>query len=236
MKYPLHKKIEKDLLEKIKSGEYPLNEIIPTEMELSETYNVSRPTIRQAIQSLVNAGYLEKRRKRGTIVKKPKIEQEFARSIESFDSEIYRKGMFPKTKVLSFTKTNATHAIAKNLELNVGDQVYKLVRLRFAEDQPVVFVTSFIPYDLVPHLDGVDFSQHSLYKTFEQMGHPVCSVRRKLEISNADETLSYLLDISENDPLFLFHTQGFTEKKTPIEYSIAKYRGDINHFIFEVSN
>ena len=235
MKNPLHKKIEMDILKKIESGEYPLNELIPTEMELADSYDVSRPTIRQAIQSLVNAGYLEKRRKRGTIVKQPKIEQEFTRSIESFNSELYRKGLFPQTQVLSFTKTKATKDVAKNLELNVDTPVYKLTRLRFAKDQPVVFVTSFIPCEMFPHLNEIDFSQQSLYKTFEQMGKPVCSARRKLEIASADETLSHLLDISENDPLFLFSTQGFTAEKIPIEYSIAKYRSDINHFIFEVS-
>ncbi|MCL2559098.1 MAG: GntR family transcriptional regulator [Turicibacter sp.] len=235
MSAPLHRKIEQDIREKIKTGVYPQNETIPTEMELSEIYDVSRPTVRQAVQSLVNEGYLEKRRKRGTIVKKAKIEQEFTRYIESFDSEIYRKGMFPKTRVLTFTKTEATEEVAENLELNLGDPVFKLTRLRFAEDKPVVFVTSFIPYYLVPELDQIDFSSNSLYATFHAMGHPIQSASRKLEITLCDETTSYLLDIQENDPLFYFHTRGLTANQVPIEYSIAKYRGDINSFVFEVS-
>ena len=86
------------------------------------------------------------------------------------------------------------------------------------------------------HLHLIDFSQHSLYATFKEMGHPIQSASRKLEITTADETISYLLDISENDPLFYFHTQGFTENQIPIEYSIAKYRGDINYFVFEISS
>ena len=236
MKIPLHKKIEQDIRKRIKSGEYVENETIPTEMELSDAYGVSRPTIRQAIQSLANEGYLEKRKRRGTIVKKPKIQQEFTRYIESFDSEVYRKGMFPKTKVLTFAKTSATKEVAENLNLNAGDPVYKLTRLRFAEDKPVVFVTSFIPYHILPDLNQIDFSKHSLYATFKEMNHPIHSASRKLEITTADETISCLLDIEENDPIFYFHTQGFTENRLPIEYSIAKYRGDINYFVFEISN
>jgi len=236
MKPPLHKKIELDILSRIKSGEYVENETIPTEMELSDTYGVSRPTVRQAIQSLVNEGYLERRKKRGTIVRKSKIRQEFTRYIKSFDSEMYTKGILPKTKVLNFTKTTAIKEVAVNLNLNEGDPVYKLTRLRFAEDKPVVFVTSFIPFHIVPDLNKIDFSQHSLYETFKEMGFPIHSASRKLEITTADETISYLLDIPESDPLFYFHTQGFTENRLPIEYSIAKYRSDINYFVFEISN
>ena len=237
MNTPLHKKIEQDIFKKIQSGEYSENEIIPTEMELSDTYGVSRPTVRQAIQSLVNEGYLEKRKKRGTLVKQPdpKIKQEFTRHIESFDSEVYRKGMFPKTKVLTFTKIPATKEIAQNLNLNKNDQVYKLTRLRFAEDNPVVFVTSFIPFHIFPDLKRIDFTQNSLYDVFSEMGYPIRSASRKLEITKADETISCLLDICEDDPLFHFHTQGFAEDRLPIEYSIAKYRGDINYFVLEIS-
>jgi len=235
MKLPLHKKIEHDLFKKIESGEYPENEVIPTEIELSEAYGVSRPTIRQAVQSLVNAGYLEKRKKRGTLVKRSKIQQEFTRHVESFDSEFYRKGMSTKTKVLTFTKTNATKEIALNLALKEGDLVYKLTRLRFAEDKPVVFVTSFMPDKIFPNLCQVDFAKQSLYETFREFGHPIHSVSRKLEITLADETASYLLDVLENAPLFYFHTRGFTENRLPIEYSIAKYRGDINSFVLEIS-
>ena len=236
MKSPLHKKIEHDILSKIKSGEYVENEKIPTEMELSNSYGVSRPTVRQAIQSLVNEGYLERRKKRGTIVKKSKIKQEFTRYIKSFDTDISMKGIFTKTKVLNFTKTTAIQDVADNLNLNEGDPVYKLTRLRFAEEKPVVLVISFIPYRLVPNLDKIDFSKHSLYETFKEMGFPLHSASRKLEITTADETICYLLDVQKNDPLFYFRTQGFTENRTPIEYSIAKYRSDINYFVFEITN
>ena len=236
MKPPLHKKIEHDILSRIKSGEYIENETIPTEMELSNTYGVSRPTVRQAIQSLVNEGYLERRKKRGTIVRRSKIKQEFTRHIKSFDSEMSTKGILPKTKVLNFTKTTATEEVATNLNIREGDPVYKLTRLRFAEDKPVVFVTSFMPYEILSGLDKFDFSQHSLYETFKVMGFPIHSASRKLEITTADETISYLLDVPENDPLFYFHTQGFTENHLPIEYSIAKYRSDINYFVFEITN
>lgn len=236
MKVPLYKQIEQDLLEKIESGEYGENDTIPTEIELSESYGVSRPTVRQAVQALVNAGYLERKKKRGTQVVRTKIPQEFTRYVESFDSEFYRKGLTSKTKVLNFRMTNATKEVAENLNIEENEPVFKLVRLRFVEDKPIVFVTSFIPCNLVPDLSEVDFSDNSLYTTFREMGYPLESVSRRLEIIQADETTSDLLDVPVKDPLFYFITSGFTKNKTPIEYSVAKYRGDINYFVFEITN
>ena len=235
MRIPLHKRIKKDLLDKIKSGTYAENETIPTEMELAEIYGVSRPTVRQAVQSLVNEGYLEKRKKRGTVVKKPKIQQEFTHVIESFDSEMNRKGILPKTQILSFTPVKANEEVAENLDLQRGADVYKLIRLRFAGDKPIVLVTSYIPCHLFPDLQMVDFTQELLYTTFEKLNHPIRSVSRKLEVIKADETTSDLLDIEEDEPLFYFHTQGFSDNRLPVEYSISKYRGDLNYFVFELS-
>lgn len=235
MKLPLHKKIEQDLRQKIQSGEYLENDVIPTEMELAEIYQVSRPTIRQAVQTLVNDGYLEKRKKRGTIVKQPKIQQEFTKVIESFDSEMNRKGIKPKTKVITFKVIEANEEVAENLELTVGAKVYKLIRLRYAEGKPTVLVTTYIPYAEFPTLKEVDFTQTLLYQTFTDFGRPICAVLRKLEVMQTDETTSDLLDIDEHDPIFYFHTQGFTRERVPIEYSISKYRGDTNAFIFEIS-
>ncbi|MGM0216619.1 GntR family transcriptional regulator [Enterococcus sp. AZ109] len=235
MSIPLHKKIRKDLLQKIKSGEYAENEIIPTELELADIYGVSRPTIRQAVQSLVNDGYLEKRKKRGTVVTKPKFQQEFTHVIESFDSEMNRKGLAPMTKILAFNVVKANEEVAENLKLKKGEQVYKLIRLRYAEDKPVVLVTSYIPYRLFPNFQEIDFTTEKLYKALEEAGYPVTAVARKLEVIKSDETTSDLLDIEIDEPLFYFHTQGFAQGRVPVEYSISKYRGDLNYFVFELS-
>ncbi|MGF1992834.1 GntR family transcriptional regulator [Enterococcus casseliflavus] len=235
MNIPLHKKIRQDILNKIETNEYSENQLIPTELELAEIYGVSRPTIRQAIQVLVNEGYLEKRKRRGTIVRKPKIQQEFTHVIESYDSEMSRKGLMPETHVLKFGVVRATEEVSENLALAPGAKVYKLTRLRFAEKKPIVLVTSYIPFHLFPELIHADFSQEKLYRKFEEMGYPVKTVSRKLEVIKADETASDLLDIDLDEPLFYFHTQGFSYDRLPIEYSISKYRGDLNSFIFELS-
>lgn len=235
-KIPLHQQIKEDLLKKIHSGYYKKNEIIPKEIDLAKQYNVSRPTVRQAVQSLVADGYLERKQRKGTLVKRNKISQEFTHIIESYDSEMKRKGLKPKTKVLMFKKEIANFDIRTNLILSEDEEVYKLVRLRYAESDPIVLVTTYLPVKFLPNFLDINFSERKLYDALTELGFPIKSVIRKLDVIKADETTSDLLDISEEDPIFYFHTVGYTNNRIPIEYSISKYRGDLNSFVFEVNN
>jgi len=227
---PKHTIIENDLLSKIKDGTYKPNTLIPKETELMTIYDVSRPTIRQAIQALVDNGLLAKRKKRGTIVKQNKISQEFTHTIESYNDDVKNKGLTPKTRVILLQKELPNEDVRKHLEIDQNSYVFKLVRLRYADEQPVVLVTSYIPYKVFPDLDKFDFNEVSLYDTLDSHDCHITQVRRKLEVMAADETTSDLLNIDENDPIFYFHTIGTTQNDTPAEYSIAKYRGDINSF------
>lgn len=231
----MHQQISQDLLLKIQSGTYPESSIIPKEVELAELYRVSRPTIRQAIQKLVNDGYLERKKRRGTIVKRKKIDQEFTHVIESYDSEMSRKGLHPKTKVLTFKEDTASEEIAENLQIKENDVIYKLVRLRYAENSPIVLVTTYLPKDNLPEFLNIDFTVETLYSSLTRLNLPVTIIRRKLDVIKADETTSDLLDIEDGDPIFYFHSIGYTHNKVPIEYSISKYRGDVNSFIFEIN-
>lgn len=229
-KIPKHVQITKDLLKKIKNGTYPPKTLIPREIDLMNYYHVSRPTIRQAIQTLVDRGLLEKRKRRGTIVKQTKIAQQFTQVIEGYDKEMSGKGLIPTTKVLFFQSELANNEIATGLRLTINDPVFKLIRLRYANFQPVVLITSYIPKKIVPNLMQEDFSKVSLYNTLEKKHASVQRVKRRLEVLKANETTADLLNIARGEPIFYFHTQGLTAENIPVEYSVAKYRGDLNYF------
>lgn len=236
IKEPIYKKIEEDIRQKILNGIYKKNSIIPKEIDLAKQYGVSRPTICKAIQNLVLEGYLERKKRLGTIVCEPKINQEFTQVIESYNSEMSRKGFKPKTKVLSFSITNATKEIAKNLNININDKVHKLVRLRYVNDEPIVLVTTYIPDKILINLKKEDFINNSLYSLLNTLNYPIFKIKRVLDVILADETTSDLLEINIGDPLFYFHSIGISNNNQPIEYSISKYRGDKNSFVFELSN
>lgn len=229
-----YEEIQKILLEKISNGTFPVGSIIPKELELAKKYNVSRPTINHAIQNLVKDGFLEQRKKRGTIVKRNKIEQEFTHVIKSYNDEMEENGLQAKTKVLFFDLVNPPLEVQEALDLTEEDQVYKLIRLRFANDSPIVLVTTYLPASPLPNLKNIDFNKNSLYDELDSRNLSIKHVIRKLEVVNADKTASTFLNIEPNSAVFLFHTTGFTNKKKKLEYSIATYRGDKNYFIIDI--
>lgn len=230
----LYDRIKDDLLSKIKDGTYAEGQTIPSELELAELYGVSRPTIRQALQILVSEGYLEKRRRRGTVVTKPKVSQSFTMTISSFEDAMRLAGRLPKTNVLVFKREHANASVCENLCLPKGRDVFKLVRLRYADELPNVFVESYIPCDLYPGLDSYDFNVTSLYAAMDECGSPVMTARRRLEVVKANGSTAALLDVEVGDPLLLFHTVARDAEGTPVEYSIATYRGESNSFEVDV--
>lgn len=229
-----YQEIEELLLKEIAAGKYPVGQLIPKEMDLVAKYQVSRPTVRHALQDLVNQGYLERKKHAGTIVKRNKIAQEFTHVIESYSHEMQHNGLRAETKVLFFAKITAPKTVAKAMKLDNGAEVYKLIRLRYADREPVVLVTTFLPAKILPDFGKIDFSKQSLYQELAKRNLAVVHVKRKLEVKTADAEIANLLDIDQNAPVFYFHTHGYSSGEQLVEYSIATYRGDLNYFLIDL--
>ena len=230
-----YKKIETILKQRIIDQTYPLNSLLPTELELAQEFNTSRPTINHAIHNLVQEGLLEQRKRLGTLVKRNKIQQEFTHLIQSYNQEMSTKGLKTKTKVLYFKKITPNSEVQAEFNISASDSVFKLIRLRYADNNPIVKVTTYIPASLVPDLEKINFSNISLYSELKKRNLAVTHVVRKLEVKKASSEIARKLAIKENDPVFYFCTCGYTNKYQKIEYSIATYRGDMNSFIIDLT-
>ena len=234
MPSPKYLEIQNLLLQRIKNGDYQEGQLIPKEVDLAEQLNVSRPTVRHAIRNLVQAGYLERRKKRGTIVTQTKIKQQFTHVIESYNTEIQNNGLIAKTQVLNFSTEKASDEVAEALTIKPNTEVYKLVRLRSADNKPVVFVVTYLPIAQLSDLQKIDFTHHSLYSELAKAGLEITHVSRKIEVHPATEEEAQLLETDIKAPIFYFHTIGFTKDHRALEYSIASYRGDLNYFMVEI--
>ena len=234
MPSPKYLEIQNLLLQRIKNGDYQEGQLIPKEVDLAEQLNVSRPTVRHAIRNLVQGGYLERRKKRGTIVTQTKIKQQFTHVIESYNTEIQNNGLVAKTQVLNFSTEKASDEVAEALTIKPNTEVYKLVRLRSADNKPVLFVITYLPIAQLPDLQKIDFTHHSLYSELAKAGLEITHVSRKIEVHPATEEEAQLLETDIKAPIFYFHTIGFTKDHRALEYSIASYRGDLNYFMVEI--
>ncbi len=230
---PLYYQLKEILIEHIRQARQ--GDPIPTEMELCEQFNISRPTVRQAVNELVVEGYLQRVKGKGTFIARSKIKQDFLVYLESFNSEMMRKGLVPSTQVLEFKRERCNRQVSEVLEVKKGSEVIKLSRLRFANEEPIVVVLTYLPSEDLPGLLSEDFVNGSLYTIIERDYRlTVERAVRTLESIGAGEYVSGLLKIKMGAPVQYIETVTYLAGGKPIEFSKAYYRGDRNRFTFEL--
>lgn len=238
MTQPLYKKVENILYSRIKEGTYPLDTKIPTENELAEELDVSRPTVRQALDSLARHGYLTRVKGKGTFVTEPKVLHDTCRFLMSYQTESQYKGVSLRTRVIENVVVHPPGHVAQSLDLLPNEKVVRLTRLRWLEDYhngaPVVYTTVYVPLKLFPDMTELDFTDRSFYDALEERGMGVRSNVKKLEVVPSTARLTEYLKTNRYEPLVLISALGRTEEEMPIEYSESYYPSSRNSFQIRV--
>ena len=234
---PLYYQLKKQILSLIENAEITEGELLPPENELCKMLNVSRPTIRQAFIELVNEGYLNRYKGKGTFVSTPQVNDRFFSKLETFHDEMVEKGYKPNTKVIKLEKIRGPHEANERLSLHLNAPLIYLSRVRSVDDIPLVYVETFLAYDEYEDLMQVDFTENSLYDSLEKLyNRRVNRVKREIVATNAHHREANLLQITKNKAICLVKTVAHCSSSPgPVEFSIAHYRGDLNKFHVEVS-
>lgn len=210
-------------------------DLIPTETELCEHFAVSRPTVRQAINGLVNEGCLRRRKGKGTFVVKQKLQRDFLLTFETYDQEIIDHGRTPRTRILSVQRTHATEHVAYNLQIPTDSWIYTLRRVRYTDDTPLMMVTSYLPADLLPDFDKDSNAISNLHLRMERhYGYRLQRATRAIEAVASTEMEAPVLQIPVGSPLQYIETRVYLENDRCIEFSNAWYRGDQSRFTIEL--
>lgn len=232
---PLYYQLKQQILEKISINELKADDQIPNEMEFVDTLHISRSTVRQALNALVSEGYLYRIKAKGTFVSKPKVDEGFFLKLESFNDEMIQKGLMPSTKVLSLNIVPEIEEINNRLQISVCSRLIYLCRLRSANGEPVVYLETYLPYDRYSGLLFENFTTQSLYSVLEgKFNSRVEKAVREVEAVNANAQEARLLNIQKNTAICLVKTLAYLADGMPVEYSIARYRGDRNKFRVEL--
>jgi GntR family transcriptional regulator len=141
----LYYQLKEMLKQKIKSGEWAIDIKIPTERMLCEMYNVSRITVRKALEELEREGYLKRMQGKGTFVTSIKIEQRLSK-FYSFSEEIKKMGYVSSTRIIEFSMVDADRKLSGLLGVKENSRLYSLKRLRLANHEPFALETCYIPY------------------------------------------------------------------------------------------
>jgi len=228
---PLYFQLKELIIKEIKNGSYIKDSMIPTEKEISEVFAISRTTVRQAISELVQEGWLYRVKSKGTFVSHPKLKQDFIQHLESYNDQIRRSGMVPSTEVIALKVMKATSIVAQNLDIKESDKVVYLFRQRFADDEPIVTIKTYLPYDVCEFVLQHDLRNEALYEILKKTDiTEIKYVDRLVEATIATKTDEQYLNVKPGSPIQLITSIGYNAYKRPIEYSIARYRGDRNSF------
>ena len=204
---------------------------LPGEAELCRSFDVSRTVIRQALKELEYKGMIYRNKGRGTFVAKPKIHESLFQELTGFYQDMEAKGHQPQSKVLKQEKVPATKKVAAYLEIEVGSPVIEIERLRFLEKEPIVLVTTYFPYPLLPELLDVDLSNRSLYAYLEEEHNiQISRGKRYLEAVPANQLEAELLKVDLGSPLILLDSISYMNDDRPLEYYHALHRGDRSRF------
>jgi len=234
---PLYYQLKKQILSLIDNSTLKEGELLPPENDLCKQLNVSRPTIRQAFSELVNEGYLNRYKGKGTYVSAPKVEDHFFQRLATYHDEMSEKGYDPKTLVVKLEKISGPHEANERLAIPLDAPLIYLARIRSADSVPLVYVETFLPFDEYEDILQMDFTTNSFYQSLEKVCNKrVDRVFREFFAVNASQKEAEFLQTTRNKALVLVKTVAFSNSSSqPVEFSIARYRGDLNKFSVEVS-
>ncbi len=211
----------------IRDGDVLPGDRIDTEVELAAKLGLSRPTVRQAIQDLVNRGLLVRRRGVGTQV----LHAQMRRSVEltSLYDDLSEAQHSPSTSVLSISIKPADEKIAEELRIPVGDRVLNLKRLRMMDGRPLAIMRNWLPAAILTttkeELEGT-----GLYELLRHHGVNLRIANQRIGAASATAADARLLGVKQGSALLVMERTAFDDTGRVVETSSHKYRADSYSF------
>jgi GntR family transcriptional regulator len=227
----LYAKLESILASEINDGTLEVGEQLPTEDELIHRFDVSRITVRRAIQNLVVRGLVEIRRGKGTFVASPKITQELT-ELTGFVEDMKALGRNPSARLLEKTVVAADKTVADHLSLAKGERVVRIHRIRLADDVPVSFDETYLPLDIGKKIITNNLKVEPIFSLLEKKYNiPLIEADYKLEAIAADSGVARALRVKLGSPVFRIERTSYTEGARPVDFERLHYRGDLIRFV-----
>lgn len=224
--------IASEIREYIFKGVYKPNEMLPFEKDICKKYEVSKMTVKKALDLLVAEGLIVKRRGSGTFVKDI-TDKEIHRIIDKNQfSGLTSNSMGHKvtSKVLEFRVINANSKVANMLKIDEDDFVYYIHRVRYVDSEPIVIETTYMPLNAIPGLKISDV-EGSIYTYIkENLGLKIQSAHSTIRARKSDENDMKYLALKSDEPVTEVERVAYLENGKVFEYSFARHRYDKYEF------
>jgi len=228
---PLYRQLQRVLRDAINSRLLHQDDAIPPERDLAEDFDISRITVRKAIDGLVSEGLLMRRRGAGTFVAS-RVEKSFSK-LSSFSEDMISRGRKPHSEWVSKTSGAVTPEESLSLGLSPGALVYRFLRIRYADGQTMALEQSTIPGYCLPSLDTVGAS---LYEALERTGHRPVRALQRLRAVNFTAEQAERLGIKPGEAGLFIERRGFLQDGRAAEFTQSYYRGDAYDVVAELND
>jgi GntR family transcriptional regulator len=221
---PLYYQIYQLLEERILSGEYKAGDYFSTELELQDQFDVSRATIRKALEQLEANRYITRITGKGIFIASMKLKIDLP-DLLSFSEEMKKRGLKPGTKLLGVEMIEPPVQVREALGLEEGARTIIIRRIRYGDEMPIVYSESFVAAETGLALS--DNYSTSLYELIhERTGTPVEQARHSIEAALAEEESGAWLGVEPGFPLLAFRRTAYDASGNPLVYEWGLARGD----------
>lgn len=223
---PRHTQISDWLRNQIEDERYQADDKLPSENELSKKFDVSRVTIRRALQTLENEQLIYRAQGLGSFVCDDRPRQSFIQ-LTDFEEDMHRAGLKPSSQVVQLKTESATDQIANILNLDPDSTVVRLERLRLGDGQPIAFDITWLPMFYGQLIEDYELQDETIYGILEEdFDIPVEKGHFRIEAKNASADIALQLDVDSGAALLLIDRLSLTVGDKPIYYQKRYYRSD----------
>ncbi|MER5573863.1 GntR family transcriptional regulator [Streptomyces massasporeus] len=228
---PLYHQLAQQLEAAIERGVLAPGNLLGNEVDLSVRLGLSRPTVRQAIQSLVDKGLLVRRRGVGTQVVHSQVKRPL--ELSSLYDDLETAGQAPTTEVVRNEVVPASCEVAAALGVPEGHEVTVLDRLRRTHGRPVALLRNHLPVSLLD-LGGARLEATGLYRMMRSAGITLHSARQTIGARAATAEEATRLDEREGAALLTMQRTAYDDTGRPVEYGTHIYRASLYTFDFQL--
>ena len=218
---PLYFQVAQHLEQQIESGELATGSRLENEIDLADQLGLSRPTMRRAIQYLVDRGLLVRKRGVGTQVVHTKVRRQV--ELTSLYEDLVKAGRDPRTRVLSFGREPAPATLVLEFGLAEGTEVYAFERLRYADGEPLALMRNYVPSGLMD-LTPEDLERHGLYNLLRAAGVNLRIARQSIGARTAPAAEARALGETRGASLLTMERVAYDDHGRVVEHGKHIYR------------
>jgi GntR family transcriptional regulator len=229
----LYKQLSRSLNSAIQEGLLKPGDTLMPERDLATNLKMSRITVRKAIDQLVDIGMLIKTQGAGTVVAEnvDLVLHKNLSSLNSFTADMKKRGLESHSRIILREEGKASAKEALILNLNEGDFVHRLNRVRYLVNEPLLYEIAVIPASIISITSAIDNSLYELLKSKKK--NPI-TAKQNIHAIIADDDLADKLEVSLGSAILFVERRGKDEKGLVVEYTQSYYRGDRYDYVVEL--